>query len=142
MFSQMLHADVNVIDSLIILFVFRMVVFAFVLSVLTINLLMITRHFVRDPSIYRFNVISLCTIICGVSVVALLVPAWTITVSRSSCNKPFRFCCISSILPPSIGCTQMWCVFDNLLSSMPFTIESPTTSTVFFFIFLYFVLVF
>ena len=129
-------------NYLINLFVFRMVVFAFVLSVLTINLLMITRHFVSDPSIFRFNVISLSTIICGVSVVALLVPAWIITVSRSSCNKSFRFCFISSILPPSIGCTQMWRVFDNLLSSMPFTIESPTTSTVFFFIFLYFVLVF
>ena len=138
----MLHADVNVIDSLIILFVFRMVVFAFVLSVLTINLLMITQRFGSDPSIFRFNVISLSTIVCGVSVVASLVPAWIITVSRSSCNKSFRFCCMSSILPPRIGFTQMCRVFDNLLSPMPFTTESPTTSTFFFFIVFYFVLVF
>ena len=71
-----------------------MVAFAFVLSVLTINLLMIMRNFGRD---------SLCTIICGVSVIALLVPAWIITVSRSSCNKAFRFCCMSSTLLLGIG---------------------------------------
>ena len=139
---MLLSSTVWIWNSLINLFVFRMVVFAFVLSVRMINLLLITQYFGSDPSIFRFNVINLSTIICGVSVVALLVPAWIITVSRSSCNKSFSFCCMSSILPPGIGCTQMWCVFDNLLSSMPFTIESPTTSTVFFFIFLYFVLAF
>ena len=87
----MLHADVNVIDSLIILFVFRMVVFAFVLSVLTINLLMITQRFSSDPSIFRFNVISLSTIVCGVSVVALLVPAWIITVPGLHVTSPLGF---------------------------------------------------
>ena len=32
---------------------------------------------------------------------------------------------------------RIWRVFDNLLSSMPFTIESPTTSTVFFYLFVF-----
>ena len=71
-----------------------MVAFAFVLSALTINLLMIMRHFGRD---------SLSTIICGVSVIALLVPAWIITVSRSSCNKSLKFCCMSSTSLLGIG---------------------------------------
>ena len=78
-------------NSLIILFVFRMVVFAFVLSVLTINLLMITQRFSSDPSIFRFNVISLSTIVCGVSVVALLVPAWIITVPGLHVTSPLGF---------------------------------------------------
>ena len=90
-----------------------MALFAFVLSVRAINLPMITRFFGSDPSIFCFNVINVSTIICGLSVVALLVPVWIITVSRSSCNKSFRFCCMSSILPPGIGCTRMWRVFDN-----------------------------
>ena len=139
---MLLLSTVRICNSFINLFVFHMVVFAFVLCVLTINLLMITRHFGSDPSIFRFNVISLSTIICGVSVVALYVPAWIITVSRSSCNKSFRFCCMSSIIPPVTVYTRMWRVFNNLLSSMPFTLESPTTSTVFFFIFLYFLFAF
>ena len=99
---MLLLSTIWISNSLINLFVFRMLVFAFVLSVLTINLLMITRHFGSDPSIFRFNVISLSTIICGVPVVALLVPAWIITVSRSSCNKSFspikillRYACLN-----------------------------------------------
>ena len=49
---------------------------------------------------------------------------------------------MSSILPPGFGCTGMWRIFDNLLSSMAFTIESLATGTVFFVTFLYFVLAF
>ena len=119
-----------------------MVLFAFVLSVRTIKSLMITQYFGSDPSIFCFKLINLSTIVCGVSVAALLVPAWIITVTRSTCDKSFRFCCMSSILPLGIGCTQIWRFFDNFLSSMQFTIEYPTISTVFFFIFLYFVLAF
>ena len=96
---------------------------------------MVLQYFVLTRSIYLRSFVEYWLLHC-------FVPAWIITVSRSSCNRSFRFCCMSSILPPGIGCTRMWRVFDNLLSSMPFTIESPTTSTVFFFIFLYFVLAF
>ena len=96
---MLLLSTVWICNPLINLFVFWMVLFAFVLSVRTIKLLMITQYFGSDPSIFCFNVINLSTIICGVSVVALLVPAWIITLSRSSCNKSFSFCCMSSILP-------------------------------------------
>ena len=129
---MLLLSTVWIYSSLINLFVLRMMLFAFVLSVRAIKLLMITRCFGSDPSIFCFNVINFSTIIFGVSVVALLVPTWIITVPRSSCNKSFRFYCMSSILPPGIGCTRMWRVFNNLLSSIPFTIESLTTSTAFF----------
>ena len=145
---MLLLLTVWICNSLINLFVFRMAVFAFVLSIRTTNLLTITQDFGSHPSIFCFNVISLSTITCGVSVFALLVPVWIITVSKSSCNKSFRSCCMYSTLPPGIGCTRMWRVFVDLHSSVPFTIESPTTSTVFLFlfhcfpIFLYFVLPF
>ena len=91
---MLLLSTVWICNSLINLLVFRMALFAFVLSVRAINLLMIKRFFCSDPSIFCFNVINVSTIICGLSVVALLEPAWIITVSRSSCNKSFRFCCM------------------------------------------------
>ena len=139
---MLLLSIVQICNSLINLFVFRMLIFAFVLSVFTINLLIIMRHFGSDPSIFRFDVISFSTVICGVLVIALLVPAWIVTFSRSSCNKSFRFCCMISIFPLGIGCTRMLCVLFNLLSSMPFTKEFPATSLIFLFIFLYFLLAF
>ena len=94
---MVLFSTVWICNSLINLFVRQMVVFASVLSAVTINLLMTMRHFGSDALIFRFNVISLSTIICGVLVVVLLVPAWILTVSRSSYNKSFKFCCMSSI---------------------------------------------
>ena len=64
-FSLMfLLSAVWIYNSLINLFVFRMVVFAFVLSVFKINLLMISQHFGSSRPIFRFNVTILSTIIC------------------------------------------------------------------------------
>ena len=100
---MLLLLTVWICNSLINLFVFRMAVFAFVLSIRTTNLLTITQDFGSHPSIFCFNVISLSTITCGVSVFALLVPVWIITVSKSSCNKSFRSCCMYSTLPPGIS---------------------------------------
>ena len=58
--------------------------------------------------------ISLSTIIFIVSVVALLVPIWIIIVSRSSCNKSFRFCCMSSFS------TRYW-LYSDLVHLWKFT---------------------
>ena len=99
-------------------------------SVLIIKLLIVTSHFGRILSIWCFNDISFSNISLDVSVIALFAPTWIITFCNSSCNK-LRFYLTSSIFPPGMGWTCRCLVFDSLLSSMSFNMESPTNSSLF-----------
>ena len=64
------------------------------------------------------------------------VPMWNIISFRSLFNSSVKFLSMPYILSPDIGCTLICLIFDNLLSSIPLSSESPTTKIDLFFNFL------